>query len=154
MKKVALICVLALASVGCASQQDKHVEWQQSSTAELAQTAVSLQSNLWLNMMPMITESGSEPAILLHGSLQLSGVSDLAADMEVEAVTIRQGGQLWNIPAQNLEVRTFSTARWEVVFQSDIELDESKPVDVAVELKQAQASVTLVDNQVKVEKVY
>lgn len=146
MKKIALACVLALA--GCSTT---NVSWDQDSQIEVAQSTVTLKSNLWLNKMPTIGE-GQEHN--LHGALYLESNSDLPADLTVKSVSLKQGENTWIVDGEALDLRTHSETQWEVAFVWQLDVDADLAVDVAVEVEQAGQSQWLVENEVKVDSVY
>ncbi|NOH96789.1 hypothetical protein [Vibrio sp. 99-70-13A1] len=146
MKKIALVCVLALA--GCSTTQ---VEWQQDNQIKVAEATVVLKSNLWINKMPSIGEAQDQ---MLHGAIYLQATSDLPAELTVEGLTIKQGAETWLIDGSDLELRTHSETQWEVAFKWQLELDDTQPVNVAVQLKDGEAIKWLVENDVKVDTVY
>lgn len=146
MKKIALACVLALA--GCSTT---NVSWDQDSQIEVAQSTVTLKSNLWLNKMPTI---GEEQEHNLHGALYLESNSDLPADLTVKSVSLKQGENTWIVNGEALDLRTHSETQWEVAFVWQLDVDADLAVDVAVEVEQAGQSQWLVENEVKVDSVY
>ena len=146
MKKIALACVLALA--GCSTT---NVSWDQDSQIEVAQSTVTLKSNLWLNKMPTI---GEEQEHNLHGALYLESNSDLPADLTVKSVSLKQGENTWIVDGEALDLRTHSETQWEVAFVWQLDVDADLAVDVAVEVEQAGQSQWLVENEVKVDSVY
>ncbi|MFA0566811.1 hypothetical protein [Vibrio gallaecicus] len=146
MKKIALVCALALA--GCSTTQ---VEWQQDNQIKVAEATVVLKSNLWINKMPSIGEAQDQ---MLHGAIYLQATSDLPAELAVEGLTIKQGAETWLIDGNDLELRTHSETQWEVAFKWQLEVDDTQPVDVAVQLKDGEAVKWLVEHDVKVDTVY
>ncbi|MGB1321610.1 MAG: hypothetical protein ACPG5L_11820 [Vibrio gallaecicus] len=146
MKKIALVCALALA--GCSTTQ---VEWQQDNQIKVAEATVVLKSNLWINKMPSIGEAQDQ---MLHGAIYLQATSELPAELAVEGLTIKQGAETWLIDGNDLELRTHSETQWEVAFKWQLEVDDTQPVDVAVQLKDGEAVKWLVEHDVKVDTVY
>ncbi|MDN3614097.1 hypothetical protein ACFFUS_20845 [Vibrio gallaecicus] len=146
MKKIALVCALALA--GCSTTQ---VEWQQDNQIKVAEATVVLKSNLWINKMPSIGEAQDQ---MLHGAIYLQATSELPAELAVEGLTIKQGAETWLIDGNDLELRTHGETQWEVAFKWQLEVDDTQPVDVAVQLKDGEAVKWLVEHDVKVDTVY
>lgn len=146
MKKIALVCALALA--GCSTTQ---VEWQQDNQIKVAEATVVLKSNLWINKMPSIGEAQDQ---MLNGAIYLQATSELPAELAVEGLTIKQGAETWLIDGNDLELRTHSETQWEVAFKWQLEVDDTQPVDVAVQLKDGEAVKWLVEHDVKVDTVY
>lgn len=146
MKKLALACVIALA--GCSTAQ---VEWQQDNQVEVAETTITMKSNLWLNKMPTIGESQDKT---LHGAIYLESDTQLPATLAVESLTVKQGADTLLVTSDDLDLRTHSQTQWEVAFVWQLEIDSDKPVDVAVELKDGEIVKWLVEKDVKVDTVY
>ncbi|MGF1752467.1 hypothetical protein L4C33_02580 [Vibrio makurazakiensis] len=146
MKKIALVCALALA--GCATT---NVSWDQDSQIEVAQSTVTLKSNLWLNKMPTIGEASEHN---LHGALNLASTADLPADLTVNNVSIKQGENTWLIDGDDLDLRTHNESQWEVAFTWQLGVDVEQTVDVALEVEQAGKTQWLVEKDVKIDAVY
>ncbi|MBW3697103.1 hypothetical protein EK599_15490 [Vibrio sp. T187] len=146
MKKIALVGLLALA--GCTTTA---VSWQQDNQIEVAQSTVTLKSNLWLNKMPTI---GEEQDKNLHGALYLEANNDLPADLAVKSVSIKQGDNTWMIDGDALELRTHNETQWEVAFVWQLAIDNTKTVDVALELEHGGNAQWLVESAVNIDSVY
>ncbi len=154
MKKLAL-ALLAVIVVGCSNTQPFNaddVNWQQDNLAALADTTLQLKSSLWTDHMPTVGESNQSQA--LNGTLMLETSGELPAELVVKLVVIKQGAQSWPIAGEETELRTQSENRWEVVFNSQLDIDIEKGVDVALELNDANGDVWLVERNVHVDKVY
>lgn len=147
MKKLTLVCLLALAGCSTTSQ----VDWQQDSQTQVAQSEVTLSSNLWINKMPQIGEVQEQ---LLNGSLYLKSDQTLPAALELNQVTLRQGEQVWQLDSEALEVRTHNENSWEIAFQWQLEVATNLPIDVAVEINDQGKVQWLVDKGVTVDTVF
>lgn len=149
MKKLFLACLLL---GGCASHE---IEWQNIDQVTMAQTTISLESNLWVNMMPTITmEDPDAKPQTIFGSLQLQSSQQLPADLNVEQVAIRQGEQYWLIKKDQLDIRSHSPNEWEIAFKQPVEINTAKKVDIAVQLSNSKEEKELFNNKVKVDFVY
>lgn len=128
------------------------VNWQHSNLATLSQLSIQLKSNLWTDLMPRIgTETASQN---LNGTLSLETSGQLPAELTISTVVIKQGEEVWFIAGDDVELRTQSETRWEVVFKSSIEADVNKPVSVALGVKDNQGEAWLVEHNVMIDKVY
>ncbi|KOO14699.1 DNA polymerase III subunit beta [Vibrio xuii] len=148
MKKVALVSLGVALLAGCATQQ---VGWEQDNQAVIAESTVTLKSNLWLNKMPTIGEVQDNT---LHGALYLESDSTLPAELDVENISIQQGEETWVIDGDLLEMRTHSPNQWEVVFVWQFPVDPNQPVNVALLLNNNDKVEWLVENNVKIDTVY
>jgi len=149
MNKLALVSLGAALLAGCAN--DPAIEWQQSNQAVVAEAKVTLKSNLWLNKMPII---GQEQDNTIHGALYLESDAALPAELGVDSVILQQGGDSWEIDAEQVELRTHNPSHWEVAFAWQFPIDADKPVDVALKLDNNGQVAWLVEKGVKIDSVY
>lgn len=149
MNKLALVSLGAALLAGCAN--DPAIEWQQSNQAVVAEAKVTLKSNLWLNKMPTI---GQEQDNTIHGALYLESDAALPAELGVDSVTLQQGGESWEIDAEQVELRTHNPSQWEVAFAWQFPIDADKPVDVALKLDNNGQVAWLIEKGVKIDSVY
>ncbi|NAW55924.1 MULTISPECIES: hypothetical protein [unclassified Vibrio] len=148
MKKLAVACLTSVLLWGCSVHP---VAWEQSNVATIANIAVSLKSTLWLNKMPTVEEETDQ---VLHGALYLSSDQSMPADLDAEALIIKQGDNTWQIDAKQLEVRTQSENRWEVVFAEPVGVNDRARVDVALRLSEGAKTQWLIEKNVKIDVVY
>ncbi|ELL0572093.1 hypothetical protein Q6U63_001391 [Vibrio fluvialis] len=148
MKKWLLVLVSAVLTA-CSTHA---VNWQHSNLAMFSETAIQLKSNLWTDQMPKVGKDVDSQN--LNGTLTLETSGQLPADLTVSSVVIKQGEKVWSIDGDEVELRTQSENMWEVVFQSDIEVDLNKPVSVALGLSDSQGEIWLVEHKVTIDKVY
>ena len=148
MKKLALVSLGVALLAGCATQP---VGWEQDNQIVVADTKVTLKSNLWLNKMPTIGEVQDST---LHGALYLESESTLPPELDVESITLQQGEDSWMIDGDLLELRTHSPNQWEVVFVWQFPIDSSLPVNIALQLNNNDTIEWLVEKNVKVDTVY
>lgn len=148
MKKFAAISLGIALLTGCSSPQ---VGWEQDNQIMVAQNSVELKSNLWLNKMPTIGEVQDQT---LHGALYLESNAALPAELMVQSIAIRQGGEEWLIDGDLLELRTHSENQWEIAFVWQFSVDPEQPVDVAVMLNNGEHEEWLVEKSVVIDQVY
>ncbi|NOH80623.1 hypothetical protein F0231_12815 [Vibrio sp. RE86] len=148
MKKLALVSLGVALLAGCATQP---VGWEQDNQIVVADTKVTLKSNLWLNKMPTIGEVQDST---LHGTLYLESENTLPPELDVESITLQQGEDSWMIDGDLLELRTHSPNQWEVVFVWQFPIDSNLPVNVALQLNNNDTIEWLVEKDVKVDTVY
>ncbi|MDA0149734.1 hypothetical protein [Vibrio sp. LaRot3] len=148
MKKFAAISLGIALLAGCSSPQ---VGWEQDNQIMVAQNSVELKSNLWLNKMPTIGEVQDQT---LHGALYLESNAALPAELMVQSIAIRQGGEEWLIDGDLLELRTHSENQWEIAFVWQFSVDPEQPVDVAVMLNNGELEEWLVEKSVVIDQVY
>lgn len=148
MKKFALLSLGAALVTGCASEP---TVWEQTHTTQVAQPIIELKSNLWVNKMPTIGEVQDRT---LHGALYLESDKVLPAQLGIEAISIKQGDEVWEIDGDLLELRTHSESQWEVVFVWQFAIDPANPVDVAVQMNMDNKLQWLVEKNVSIDTVY
>lgn len=156
MKKFALIGVMSLALIGC-SATPSSVDWQANNQVVMNQAEITLKSSLWLNKMPMISDSAEESkeqASKLHGALYLESAIAFSSDLDVFVVALKQGEQEWTLTKEAFEIRRHSDKAWEVSFKWDAKLDATEKVNIAVGLQQGESTQWLVDQNINVDKVY
>ncbi|WP_394153024.1 hypothetical protein [Vibrio maritimus] len=156
MKKVVTALALSIALAGCASSPaTDSAMWASSNTAMVEQQTVSLNSNLWIDMMPKIGETSAlVKEQNLYGALNLSTDNQLPADMDVSKVVLKQGDMTWEFEGSDFELRNHSESQWEVAFNWQLEVNITKPVDVAVQLIDGENKTWLVSKQVNIDTVY
>ncbi len=119
------------------------------------QQTVRLESNLWIDMMPKIGETTAlVKEQTLHGALNLVTDTQLPADMDVAMVVLKQGDVSWEFEGDDFELRNHSENQWEVAFNWQLEVNITKPVDVAVQLVGGDKQTWVVNKQVNVDTVY
>lgn len=156
MKRILTALALTAALAGCASSPtiDNQV-WSAGNSAMFAQQSVRLESNLWIDMMPKI---GETTALVkeqnLYGALNLTTETQLPADMDIALVVLRQGDQFWEFEGSDFELRNHSESQWEIAFNWQLEVNITKPIDVAVLLDDGESKTWLVNKQVNVDTVY
>jgi hypothetical protein len=155
MNKNSLLFLTFLLSA-CSSSPD--VNWQHSSTGIFSQTAIQLKSHLWTDQMPKVAgdDNVAEPKATdnVNGTLVLETSGQLPADLTLLMLVIKQGNDMWSIPASELELRTPSDDIWEVVFKSTAELDIERLVSVALGVSDSEGETWLVEHQVVIDKLY
>ncbi len=149
MNKLASVAIATALLTGCSAVPD--VNWKQNSLITMNQVTIELKSNLWVNLMPTISETQSPS---LHGLLSLESEQQLPANLTVEALIIKQGDKEWLISEELLETRTYSENEWEVAFSWQNEINTEKSVDLAILLDDAGEKRWLVETYVKINKVY
>ncbi|MGR5095879.1 hypothetical protein ACPV5O_24020 [Vibrio maritimus] len=156
MKKVVTALALSIALAGCASSPTTDsAMWASSNTAMVEQQTVSLNSNLWIDMMPKIGETSAlVKEQNLYGALNLSTDNQLPADMDVAMVVLKQGDMTWEFEGSDFELRNHSESQWEVAFNWQLEVNITKPIDVAVQLIDGENKTWLVSKQVNIDTVY
>lgn len=90
----------------------------------------------------------------LYGALNLSTENQLPADMDVAMVVLKQGDMTWEFEGSDFELRNHSESQWEVAFNWQLEVNITKPVDVAVQLVDGENKTWLVSKQVNIDTVY
>ncbi|MCG9657866.1 hypothetical protein C9980_16920 [Vibrio mediterranei] len=156
MKKILTALALSAALAGCATSPatDSKV-WMTGNTAMVEQQTVRLESNLWIDMMPKIGETTAlVKEQTLHGALNLVTDTQLPADMDVAMVVLKQGDLSWEFEGDDFELRNHSENQWEVAFNWQLEVNITKPVDVAVQLVGGDKQTWVVNKQVNVDTVY
>ncbi|QIA64141.1 hypothetical protein GT360_11720 [Vibrio astriarenae] len=148
MKKTMALVMASTALFGCQSMNSQ----QESSAQEAVYSqSVSLKSALWFNKMPTF---GDNPEFNLHGSLVLEQKEGLPAELDIDRITLHQGGDSYLLTADQFELRGYSESQWEIAFALPIELSETQPVDVFVYFEQ-EGNLSWVSEQgVTVEVVY
>lgn len=156
MKKVVTALALSIALAGCASSPTTDsAMWTSSNTAMVEQQTVSLNSNLWIDMMPKVGETSAlVKEQNVYGALNLSTENQLPADMDVTMVVLKQGDMTWEFEGSDFELRNHSESQWEVAFNWQLEVNITKPVDVAVQLVDGENKTWLVSKQVNIDTVY
>lgn len=156
MKKVVTALALSIALAGCASSPTTDsAMWASSNTAMVEQQTVSLNSNLWIDMMPKVGETSAlVKEQNLYGALNLSTDNQLPADMDVAMVVLKQDDMTWEFEGSDFELRNHSESQWEVAFNWQLEVNITKPVDVAVQLVDGENKTWLVSKQVNIDTVY
>jgi hypothetical protein len=156
MKKVVTALALSIALAGCASSPTTDsAMWASSNTAMVEQQTVSLNSNLWIDMMPKVGETSAlVKEQNLYGALNLSTENQLPADMDVAMVVLKQGDMTWEFEGSDFELRNHSESQWEVAFNWQLEVNITKPVDVALQLVDGENKTWLVSKQVNIDTVY
>ncbi len=156
MKKILTALALSAALAGCSTSPatDSKV-WMTGNTAMVEQQTVRLESNLWIDMMPKIGETTAlVKEQTLHGALNLVTDTQLPADMDVAMVVLKQGDVSWEFEGDDFELRNHSENQWEVAFNWQLEVNITKPVDVAVQLVGGDKQTWVVNKQVNVDTVY
>lgn len=155
MKKSSLLFLSFLLSA-CSSSSD--VNWQHSNAGIFSQTAIQLKSNLWTDQMPNVVEDDKVAELNttehINGTLVLETSGQLPADLTLLMLVIKQGDEMWSIPASELELRTPSEHVWEVIFNSTLELDVEHLVSVALGVRDSEGETWLVEHQIMIDKVY
>ncbi|MCL9773364.1 hypothetical protein [Vibrio methylphosphonaticus] len=156
MKRMITAVALAIALGGCVSSSNSHVDaWTATETVMVEQQSISMASNLWIDMMPKVGEA--QPLMkeqMLHGAINLSGEDQLPADMDVLKVLLKQGDEVWELGADDFELRSHSEQQWEVAFKWQLEFNNSEPVDVALLLVDQGKETWLLNTHVSVDTVY
>ncbi|MCW8345248.1 hypothetical protein MD535_04285 [Vibrio sp. ZSDZ65] len=156
MKRMITTMALAIALGGCVTSSNNHLDaWSASDTAAVEQQSILLASNLWIDMMPKVGETlplMKEQTI--HGALNLSSKGQLPADMDALKVVLKQGDEVWELSADDFELRNHSEQQWEVAFQWQLEFNNSEPMDVALLLVNQGKETWLLNKQVPVDTVY
>lgn len=148
MKRIAL--ALAIALSGCAATMNT-TDWQGSTFTYIAGEGITLQSNVWLNKMPVVGETG----IKVNAALSLNALTTISSDIEVVQVLFRQGEQEWHLSEEQYEIRPHEENYWEIAASWKGDVDPSQRIDIAVELTDGHGSSEwLVEEQVKVAEVF
>lgn len=148
MKRIALALAIALA--GCATTMNT-TDWQGNTFTYIVGERVTLQSNVWLNKMPMVGEVG----VKANAALSLNALTTISSDIEVVQVLFRQGEQEWHLSDDQYEIRPHEENYWEIAASWKGEVDPSQRIDIAVELTDGNGSSEwLVEEQVKVAEVF
>lgn len=107
---------------------------------------VKLESALWVDLMPKI---GDAEAPKLKGSLVLSSIDEIPADIEVESLLLSFNGETWQI--NDFEIEAISPSIWKIRIDASVDAVDVDTLDVAIQLS---GDLWLVDRGVKVDKVY
>lgn len=155
MKKIVSAVALSIALIGCASSPTGNAIWASSDTVMVEKEAVRLESTLWIDMMPKVGETS---ALLkeqnLYGALYLRTDKQLPAGMDVSKVVLKQDDIVWEFEGDDFELRTQSESQWEVAFNWQLEVNITKPIDVAVQLTDSGREIWVVNGEVPVDTVY
>ncbi|MGC9401567.1 hypothetical protein [Vibrio genomosp. F10] len=150
MKKIALISLALTVLGGC---QNTEVNWQESSTTVVAQTQIELKSSLWVDRMPTIGES-SQSEENLHAAIYIESQGELPAELDINRVSIKQGGEEWLISSEEFDIRTHNSNQWEIAFVWQLPVNPGLPVDVALQLSSDGQEQWLVERDVNIDMVH
>jgi len=152
--KIATAAILGFTLLtGCAAitPAAEQAPWGENNTVMIAQAKVALSSNLWINAMPSTTAKNDH---MVNAALYIESKQGLPANLEVTSVTFRQGDQVWVVSEDEFELRTHSDTQWEVALLVEANVDDSQPVDVAVNFGSDGKTFWLIDRSIKVDTVY
>ncbi|WGV99805.1 hypothetical protein QF117_18055 [Vibrio sp. YMD68] len=150
MKKITLISLTLILLGGC---QNTEVNWQESSTTVVSQTQIELKSSLWVDRMPTIGET-SQSEENLHAAIYIESQDELPAELDINRVSIKQGGEEWLISSEEFDIRTHNSKQWEIAFVWQLPVNPALPVDVALQLSSDGQEQWLVERDVNIDMVY
>lgn len=154
MKKMMSAALFSTVLIGCSMSQDSST-WHAEDVAEIATQTVTLQSNLWIDLMPRIGETTPlTKEQNLHGALNLTSSSELPPEMDVSQVVIKQANNTWELDSKDFDLRNHSETHWEVAFKWQVNVNSTMPVDVALQLVNGNNKVWVVNKQVVIDTVY
>jgi len=148
MKKVLLASVMVVALSGCQMTTEQKADWQQDNKIEMMNAQIQLDSAVWIDQMPTISEETDESKV--NFALTLTSEQVIAPELMIDKVILRQENSSWSLSDDEFEVRVHDNHTWEVTGQSFYDIDVTQVIDIAIEAN----NEWIVETDVQIDTVY